>query len=60
MVKLCYPLSAVGFPRVRESDCQTSDWHGTWKRIPYLRLVTGGREISGLYSAEMTGRRQGI
>ena len=36
-VAFCYPLSAF---RGRESDCQTSHWHGTWKCIPYLRQVT--------------------
>ena len=27
-----------------------SDWHGAWERIPYLRLDTWCREISGLRS----------
>lgn len=59
-VELCYRLWAVCFPR---EDLGQSDFRLALcleMHPPHLRLVTGGREISGLYSVEMTGRRQGV
>ena len=57
-------LSAVGCPlSAGEGDGQAARLQtgiALGNASPRLRLVTGGREISGLYSVEMTGRRQGV